>query len=748
MPPLEVVSYFGQQPEEVSLDSFLSAFYPDMDETLCLRTFKAKNAPEGDTKPGSWDSSRTDLATSETRQQLSELNKRNGIYFLVNAGGHEDKDITRFNAFFVESDEGSLEEQHERLNTAPLETSIRVETKKSIHAYWLLEGDCTEADWRKVQKRLIAYFNADPQNKNPARVMRLPFFNHVTYNGVNDYSYKLVEVAQFAPSRRYTVEQMLSSFPAVVEEEKPSLSEVLRESVRSGDTLADWRGLNEETKRRLLAMRPLTKNSDGEWAHVKGICHDGKGDTGIFINLRSGAYGCHKGCETAAIRRALGLPERPLNSSDSHIHNGRSRREAFPKLNEKALYGLAGDFVGTVYPHTEASRAALLVQLLVGFGNVVGRNPYYVADGAKHHTNLYAVIVGKTSAAKGSALGHVKNQFKAIDEEWAKTRIQSGLSSGEGLITAVDDARGMGDKRLLVVESEFASVLHMHRREGNILSAVMRNLWDSGNAATLTKISPVSTTDAHVSIIGHITPEELERCLGSTELANGYANRFLFACVERSKNLPDGGKPPLEEMNRLTQRFVDAVRNAQTVGEMSRDVAARELWHSVYGKLVGDKAGAFGKVVARARAQVLRLSFIYALLDCSSVVRREHLEAALALWQYCEDSAHFIFSREVLSKDAQKLLGWIREARAVGLNKTEMFRKFGGKIRRDRLDLLLDEMKDARLAVPVEYPTAGRTEERWFAVAEESRIYESDEESQSGKELNSSYSSNSTLRAA
>ncbi|HEV2764387.1 MAG TPA: hypothetical protein VGV38_15515 [Pyrinomonadaceae bacterium] len=181
---------------------------------------------------------------------------------------------------------------------------------------------------------------------------------------------------------------------------------------------------------------------------------------------------------------------------------------------------------------------------------------------------------------------------------------------------------------------------------------------------------------------------------------------------------------------------------------MSRDVAARELWHSVYGKLAADKAGAFGKAVARARAQVLRLSFIYALLDCSSVVRREHLEAVLALWQYCEDSAHYIFSRDVLSRDAQKLLGWMREARAIGLNKTEMFRKFAGKIRRDRLDMLLDELKEVRLAMPVEYPTAGRTEERWFAVADESRIYESDEESRSGEEIDSSNSSNSILRAA
>jgi hypothetical protein len=439
------------------------------------------------------------------------------------------------------------------------------------------------------------------------------------------------------------------------------------------------------------------------------------------------------------------FPANLLSSDRAQTNRENSTaRVSFPQLDGKALYGLAGEFVRTVYPHTEADEAALLTQLLVGVGNVFGRSAHFMADGAKHYTNLYAVVVGKTSAAKGSAMARVRGVLAKLEEDWATTRIQSGLSSGEGLINAVDESTGMGDKRLLVVEPEFSSVLLVSKRPQNTLSAVLRNLWDSGSARTLTKSKPVSTTDAHVSLVGHITPEELESLLAATDRANGYANRFLFACVKRSKNLPDGGSLSDEETARLTGRLREALRFAQNVGEMKRDDEAAELWRGVYHKLIKDRPGEFGRVTARARAQVLRLSCVYALLDLSSTIRREHLEAALALWQFCEDSAHYLFGSSGLSKEARKLLGWLRDSE--GMNKTVMFRKFGGKIRRDRLEAALDELKEAKLAVREDFKTAGRTEERWYSVAEESLTYELDEERPEG--LNSSNSPDSVERAA
>jgi hypothetical protein len=100
---------------------------------------------------------------------------------------------------------------------------------------------------------------------------------------------------------------------------------------------------------------------------------------------------------------------------------------------------------------------------------------------------------------------------------------------------------GVSDKRLLVLEGEFAQALKVMARPGNTLSPAMRNLWDHGKAGSLTKNDRTKCTDAHVSIIGHIVRDELRREMTSTEMCNGFANRIMFVCARRSKVLPEGG---------------------------------------------------------------------------------------------------------------------------------------------------------------------------------------------------------------
>lgn len=389
----------------------------------------------------------------------------------------------------------------------------------------------------------------------------------------------------------------------------------------------------------------------------------------------------------------------PSESRKSGISTSYVRRKTHPILDDKALYGLAGEFVATIFPHTEADKAALLVQMLVAFGNIIGRGPYYVAESTRHYTNLYALVVGATSAAKGSSLKQVRNVFDRVDEAWARDCNKSGLSSGEGLVEAIGDA----DKRLFLRESEFASVLARQGRDASVLSATLRELWDEGSARVMNrKHNALSATDALVSLVGHITPEELMQRLSITDLANGYANRFLFLCVRRSKDLPDGGSLSERDVNTLVMKIRRAKEFAEGVREMKRDEHAAELWRAVYRILIDDKPGVFGKAVARARAQVLRLSCLYALLDHSNEVRRPHLEAALALWQYCEDSARYIFDKGLtLSVGAQKLYDAVREAGDAGLARTAQSQKFKNNLSAKDLDALADELIRAGLVTEV-----------------------------------------------
>ena len=182
----------------------------------------------------------------------------------------------------------------------------------------------------------------------------------------------------------------------------------------------------------------------------------------------------------------------------------------------------------------------------------------------------------------------------------------------------------------------------MCARDGNTLSEVIRDSWDTGFLRNATKSNPLKATDAHIGIIGHVTIEEIRRLLTSTDAANGFANRFLWICAKRSQSLPDGGALSTVDFQPLVDRLRAALAFAKMSGEMQRDAAARAAWHAVYDMLSEDQ-GLANTILARAEAQVLRLSMLYALLDQSRIIQHAHLNAALALWHYAEESAAYIF---------------------------------------------------------------------------------------------------------
>lgn len=432
--------------------------------------------------------------------------------------------------------------------------------------------------------------------------------------------------------------------------------------------------------------------------------------------------------------------------------------------DEAAFYGLAGDLVRAIEPHTEADPVALLGQFLAAFGNMVGRGPHFIAEADCHAMVLFVILVGTTSKGrKGTSWGHVLRLLKRavlpdqvaehhcsedlaafIDEPpifpgdwWPFRRIASGLSSGEGLIWSVRDAifkteairekgkptgeyqdvmvdAGEKDKRLLVMEPEFASTLRVLGRDGNRLSGTIRQAWDTGDLRILTKNNPAIATGAHISIIGHATKDELLRYLSNTETGNGFANRFLWMCVRRSKCLPEGGRIKKVDFTALVERLRKALEFARTIGEIKRNDEARKIWFEVYPELSEGKPGLLGAVTSRAEAQVMRLACIYALLDLSHAVRAEHLNAALALWDYCEASARFIFGDALGDPTADEILRELR-SRPAGLTRTEIRDLFGRHKEASEISQALTSLLGAGQARCETEKTKGRSTERWFA---------------------------------
>lgn len=417
---------------------------------------------------------------------------------------------------------------------------------------------------------------------------------------------------------------------------------------------------------------------------------------------------------------ALAMPEQPT----------------WPALATAAYHGLVGEIVSMIEPHSEADPMAILLSMLVCFGNAVGRGPHYVVEGDIHHTNLFAVAVGQSShGRKGTSLGRTLKTFEMADAKWAKKCITGGLSSGEGLIWAVRDPiesfepvrkkseilgyqsvirdHGVNDKRLLVAESEFAQALRVLRREGNTLSPIIRGAWDKGDLKTLTKNSPAQATNAHVSILGHITRPELNQYLSQTDLWNGFANRFLWALVRRSKFLPDGGVEL--DLQPLQQRVAAAVATASQIKRLTRSPAAQALWRSLYIGLTANRSGLYGAATGRAEAQTLRLSLIYALLDGSAVIDVRHLEAAHAVWQYCDASAAIIFGEAEHDPVQEILLDAIRSN--PGINRKGLYKATGGHRPATALLKALTALRDQGVVRYEVIRTGGRPAERWFPAA-------------------------------
>src|SRR4051794_18022169 len=212
-------------------------------------------------------------------------------------------------------------------------------------------------------------------------------------------------------------------------------------------------------------------------------------------------------CESCVVRRTL-PPELRMqstqNGGDKWREGSSDSFSPLPSthprpLGENAYCGLAGEAVREFEPYTEADPAALLISVLTMFGNAVGRGPYFKVGDAEHATNLFALIVGETdSGRKGTAAESPRRLLTVADTTWTAC-VKSGLASGEGMIHHVRDPLskrraphkneaadpdglveelvdpGVEEKRLMVLESEFAKVLAVGSRRDSTLSAVLRD---------------------------------------------------------------------------------------------------------------------------------------------------------------------------------------------------------------------------------------------------------------------------------
>lgn len=421
-----------------------------------------------------------------------------------------------------------------------------------------------------------------------------------------------------------------------------------------------------------------------------------------------------------------------------------AEQQPWPEPPSLDVYsGLIGAIVDQVLPQTSADPIAIAVQMLAMFGNVIGRSAYFPIEESRHYANIFCCLCGPTGRGrKGVSKGRALRAYEYLEadgDDWAQKRIQSGLQTGEGMIWAVRDPiwkthlvkhkgrvidtqmvqedKGVDDKRLCILEDEFALVLASLLEKSSTLSARVRLAWDTGNINQMTKNNAVKTTGAHISIIGHVTVEELRKQLDDVQLANGFANRFLWVAVKQSKSLPLGGEPV--ELGILSHEMAEVVKFGKTVERMSFDAEAKEFWcQELYPRFERQLPGLLGAVTSRAAPQCLRLAIIFAVLDRKDAICLRHLVSAVALWDYCERSCAFIFGATLGDSIADEIRHALKSKGELGMTKTQVSELFGRHEKASAIDKALAKLLSANLAriEKVPKPKGGTPTTRIFST--------------------------------
>lgn len=395
--------------------------------------------------------------------------------------------------------------------------------------------------------------------------------------------------------------------------------------------------------------------------------------------------------------RLLALLNESAEVSPIHPLPGLPAEEATfpaPVLSQAALHGVFGQAIELLDPCTEAEPAAILAHLLVGFGVMVGPRPFLRVGTQRMPAKTFAVVVGASAKArKGTAWGDAALILEHADDDFLRTQQVTGLASGEGLIfrlrdedkgmfepTADDperDAALLRDPRLLIVEPEWGKVLRLNQRQGNTLSAVIREAWDTGPLQVMTKHEPMRASLHHVGLVGHVTIDELISELDSTSAANGFANRHLFLHVTRRKVLDDPPQPSDAGVGVVAVQLRQAARAARERSEIRLSVSARAAWKRMYHRMEdpsrAEPAGIAAHLLQRGPAQVLRMALIYALADQAGEITVEHLNAAHAVWAYSEASVLHVFGHRLGDPVAERLLRAVRRAGVGGLTGSQQY---------------------------------------------------------------------------
>lgn len=390
-----------------------------------------------------------------------------------------------------------------------------------------------------------------------------------------------------------------------------------------------------------------------------------------------------------------------------------------PDADPACLYGLIGDVARAGSEGTETNAVAIAANFMAYLSCAVGRGVYLPIGNTRHHARLFCLHIGRSGRGrKGDAVSlvlRIDQVLREMNEAFAPQVHRGGLSTREGLVALMHDGYRQGrqdvpaieDKRLWVVESEFANVLHQGRRDGNTLSAALRDCWDGVDLKPATKSNRLYASDPHVCLSGAISPSELMGLMSARDLTNGFANRFLMIWAERSRMLPFPKETPQAVVEHLARRtlevlaFVHADRHDEREHlrmELSPQAQWRyaQLYRGELNNGLGD--GTVDALLERRAPMLLRLAMLMALTDLQIRIDTPHIDAAIAWIRHATASVRFVFvSAAEEAKLAQvlelsnRVLAFLRE-RGQATRSQISAECFRGKVPKARIDACLEHL--------------------------------------------------------
>lgn len=411
-----------------------------------------------------------------------------------------------------------------------------------------------------------------------------------------------------------------------------------------------------------------------------------------------------------------------------------------PHLSKAALHGFAGDVAVQLSLATGADPVAILLQFLAMLGNSVGPEPHVWFGGARHPARLFVLLVGDAAQGlKGTALSALDPLFAEADPEWHTYRVQPGIQSPEAMIELVADGPE-GDCRLLIVETEYQRLVSRSAASGTF-SAQLRRAFD-GSSLQITRRqrgpsdtgSRIRASNPHISLIGHITPEEFARILPLMRRAGGLETRLLHALVHRQSEV-NPFLPPSFDRGTLVDRLRRSIEWSKARVLDQTDPISRELciergiqpnvaylmdraiaahWDDVKARMPVVNPD-YQHLLHRGPVLVIRLACGYAIADMAPQVRPEHIEAGLGLWEFCAQSTERLYSiptgsllPKVNPKRRGQLVDYLAKHGGWVAREELMSKLFSRNLPKEQMDAIVDSLLEEGRIEQRTAPTGGR----------------------------------------